>query len=163
MERWNLTVLCPSVLTFRPWWDEIRNNMTPVEIFLRGVWTFVPDEEDTSWVKNVAQQPSNNGPLGDYGAIIRRMLQAGVSVQDIARLSRITGYETAHDILYHLDDPNFSYEGFPEGEHRLFWRLEAFDDETEEPIGPLIGLHESFLSMDPNGREMRPRPSRSGA
>jgi hypothetical protein len=96
-------------------------------------------------------------PLGDYGAIVRRMLDAGISAQDIARLSKITGYETAHGILCHLDDPNFSYEGFPEEEQQLYWGgLQAFDSETDEPVARLNGLHESLLSMDSSGREMRP-------
>jgi hypothetical protein len=66
----------------------------------------------------------------------------------------------AHGLLYHLDDPNSSYEGFPEEERQLYWSgLQAFDSESHEPVEPLNALYESLLSLDPNGREMRP-PSR---
>jgi hypothetical protein len=56
------------------------------------------------------------------------------------------------DSVYLLDDP-----GDLEGEvEDVYWGLVEFN-ENGVPIGPIAGLHESVLEMDPTGREMRPR------
>jgi hypothetical protein len=34
------------------------------------------------------------------------------------------------------------------------------DEETDTPTAPLAVLHESMLSLDPSGREMRPKDAR---
>ena len=131
--------------------------MTPRELFLRGVWALIPSDRQTAWVRRAAKAPATSGPLGDYGEVVRRMLAAGVSEQDIARFARIVGYETAFGLLSHLDDPSASFDGFGDDEPELYWGgLQAFDAETDAPVEPLSGLHESLLSADPSGREMRP-------
>ena len=131
--------------------------MSPREIFLRGVWARIPSDQQTAWVRNIAQIPRTNGPLGDYGEVVRRMLAAGVSEQDIARFARLTSYEAVFGILYHLSDPNSSYEGFTDDQPKLYWGgLQAFDGTTDSPVGDLVGLYESLLSADPSGREMCP-------
>ena len=131
--------------------------MDSTQIFLRRVWTCIPDEENTHWVEHIANLRVTNRPNGDYGAIIREMLDKGVSEKTIARFAKLVGYNTAFGICYHLGDPNASYEGFPEDEKRIAWFLSTVDDETEEPLeDQVICPHEQHLSMDPCGREMRP-------
>ena len=132
--------------------------MDSEDIFLRGIWKLIPDEESTEWVKRVANMPGTNAPLGDFGPIVKDMLDKGVSTEEIARFARIIGYETAFNICYHLEDPNASYEGFDDSEQtRIQWELYKINAETEEPIERLTGLHESLLMMDPSGREMAPK------
>jgi hypothetical protein len=131
--------------------------MTPEEIFLRGVWSMIPDETDVSWVDRLAKQPLSGKPLGDFGALVKKMRDAGITVNEIARFAKLIGYETAFGIMYHLGDPNASYEGFPPEGEELRWQLYLIDPESEQPREPLLGLHESLLSMDPSGREMRPK------
>jgi len=131
--------------------------MTSDEIFLRGVWKLVPDEEDVTWVEHVAESPLSNSPLGDYGALVQRMRDCGLTDKEIARFAKIVGYETAFGILYHLSDPSASYEDFPDEPTELTWGLFLVDEDTETPTEPLLGLYESFLSMDPTGREMAPK------
>jgi hypothetical protein len=130
--------------------------MIPVQVFVRGAWMSVPSEDDTSWVKRIAALPSTNQPLGDFGALVKRMLECGLSEYEIARFAKIIGYETAFGIAYLLDDPSagFADTSNPEG---VSWRLYQIDEATEQPIRPLIGPHELMLSMDPSGREMRPK------
>ena len=131
--------------------------MESTEIFLRGVWKFISDEENTDWVDHIANMPSDSEPSGDDGTIIKEMLDKGVSKKTIARFAKIAGYETAFSILYHLGDPNASYEGFPKDEKRIAWGLNTFDYETEEPLDDEITCpHEQLLGMDPCGRELRP-------
>ena len=131
--------------------------MNPTEIFLRGVWELIPSEEDTTWVDKIAKDQRTDEPLGDYGDLIQEMLRKGVSSDSIARFAKIVAYETAFRLLYHLDDPSASYENFEDVAPELFWSLFLVDNETEAPAARLTCLYESLLSMDPSGREMRPR------
>jgi hypothetical protein len=131
--------------------------MSPRDLFLRGVWTLIPSDQDTTWVTTLAAQPLTHQPLGDFGPLIQGMLDKGVSPRDIARLARIIGYETAFALLYHLEDPDASYATFPPGAPRVYWSgLQAFDAETDQPLEELNSLHESLLTADPTGQEMRP-------
>ncbi|MCC6435002.1 MAG: hypothetical protein IT196_08245 [Acidimicrobiales bacterium] len=131
----------------------------PTEVFLRGVWRrIIPCVDDLSWVQRIAALPAEDEPLGDRGPIIRKMLDAGISEAEIARFAQIIGYETAFGLCCHLEDPIASYEGIPtDGDVVVPWGLFLIDPETGEPCAPLGGLHESMLSMDPSGREMRPQ------
>jgi hypothetical protein len=129
------------------------------DAILRDVWKYIADEVDVSWVDNVAGQSADNGPLGDLPEIIRRMLSAGVSKQDIARFAKMNGYEAAFGALYILDGGTLGddYEISDNAGREIGWHVQAFDFETEQPIDAGIrGLHESILSADPTGREMRP-------
>ena len=128
--------------------------MTPEEVFVRGAWTTIPSEDDSSWVTRIAALPATNQPLGDFGVLVRRMLECGVSEYEIARFAKIIGYETAFGISYLLDDPSagFTATSNPEG---VSWKLYQVDAATEQPIRPLMGLYELMLSRDPSGREMR--------
>jgi hypothetical protein len=85
------------------------------------------------------------------------MLDAGISAADIARLAQIAGYESAFAFCYYLDDQRAAYEGVEDdGGSELDWGLFLVDPDTDEPLEPLRGLHESILMADPSGREMRP-------
>lgn len=116
----------------------------------------VPSEEDVSWVRRVSALPLKNEPLGDFGALTKRMLDCGLSEYDIARFAKIVGYETAFGLAYLLEDPaaGFSSTSNPE---KISWALYRTDGGTEQPVEPLTGLHELVLQMDPSGREMRPK------
>lgn len=128
--------------------------MNSGEVFVRGIWRFIPSEDDTSWVDEVAATSSSSGPLGDYGTLVRKMLNAGLPAQDIARFARIVGYEVAFGICYHLGDPQASYEGFAETAPEFVWDL--YEVEDGEPTSPIACVHELLLGADPSGREMSP-------
>lgn len=126
------------------------------EIFVRGVWAgTIPDTEDTSWVERLAAQEGDDGPLGDYGPLVRRMLDLGLTAHEIARFARIVGYEVAFGICYHLADPIASYERFDD-EDEIAWDLYRVDPDTDEPLEQMWGMHEILLTSDPTGQEMRP-------
>lgn len=132
-----------------------------MQIFLRGVWTMVPDDEDTSWVRKLAKRDKKSGMcFPDQSDIIRRMLDAGVTEQDIARLCRIVGFETAQGILNMIDDPGVATYGLADAGPELEWCIQVFEAENGKDLGRLDGIHEEFQSMDPNGREMEPPPAR---
>lgn len=131
--------------------------MEPMEIFLRGVWTMVPDDEDTSWVRNRAKRAKDTGMcFPDQAEILKRMLDAGVSERDIARLCRIVGFETAQGILNMIDDPAVATYGLKDAGPELEWYIQVFDAESGDELERLDGVHEEFQSLDPNGREMEP-------
>lgn len=137
--------------------------MEPMEIFLRGVWTMVPDDEDTSWVRKLSSAKKRSEiAFPDQAEIIRRMLQAGVSEQDVARLCRIVGFETAQGILNMIDDPGVAYFALnlKEPVREVGWCIQVLDAQTGENLERLDGVHEGFQSMDPTGREMEPPLSR---
>lgn len=129
--------------------------MSPEEVFARGVWMTVPNEDDVSWLRRVAELPLTDRPLGDYGVLVKRMLESGVSEYEIARFAKIVGYETAFSIAYLLNDPSAGFPATSNPEH-VSWGLYQVDEETGQPTRPLVGTHELMLSMDPSGREMRP-------
>jgi len=78
--------------------------MSELDDDLREIWSYIADEEDLSWIDRVANQAEDSAPLGDYGAIMRRLLKLGVSKNDIARFAKINGYEAAFGALYVVDN-----------------------------------------------------------
>lgn len=143
---------------FEKIWQQALDAATDVddirEVFLRGVWNAVIPSPDPGWVERVAAIEGDTEPLGDYGPLVKKMLDCGLSAAEISRFAQIIGYEVAFGMLGHLDDN--SYEGFPDDGQEHCWQLFTVDPETHEPISTLTGLNESLLSEDPSGREMRP-------
>ena len=132
-----------------------------MEIFLRGVWTMVPDDQNTDWVHKIANAKPSRGFVSDHQRILRRMLEAGVSERDIARLCRIVGFETAQGILNMIDDPGAAYFELKkdpkfQNAREFDWCINVSDASTKEDLGRLDGVHEEFESLDPTGREMEP-------
>ncbi len=80
-------------------------------------------------IKNCKRNP--DGPFGDTGAAIERLLAAGVSRRDLRLVLRNIAYEAAFGTLYALSDPG------PE----------------EEDVST---LYEELLLADPSGMAGRP-------
>jgi len=72
------------------------------------------------------------GPFGDTGAALQRILAAGVSKRDLCLVLRHTSYEAVFGTLYALSDPGA---------------------EDDEDIGT---LYQELLTADPSGMEGRP-------
>lgn len=81
-------------------------------------------------VKNCKRDP--DGPFGDTGAAIERLLAAGASRRDLRLVLRNVAYEAAFGTLYTLSNPG----------------LEDDDDVST--------LYEELLTADPSGTEGRP-------
>ena len=129
--------------------------MNPGVVFVRGVWRIIPSEDDTSWIEKVAREPADDSPCGDYGSLVRKMLNAGLSPEEIARFARIVGYYVAFGMCYHLGDPNASYEDFDDDTPEIEWDL--YEVENDKPTTLISCVHEHLLMADPSGREMRPK------
>lgn len=81
-------------------------------------------------VKHCRRDP--DGPFGDTGAAIERLLAAGASRADLRVLMRSTAYEAVFGTLYAFDDP-------------------GLDDDD------IRALYQELLSADPSGSEGRPQ------
>ena len=128
--------------------EEIR------QAFVKGLWNIIPNEEETEAILNASQLPHDRGSCGDYNMLVKQMLDVGISADMIARFEKLVGYEVAAGICYYLEDPDLACE-FVEEPDDLEWTL--FSSKDCEPIDRLAGLHESLMSADPSGREMRPK------
>jgi hypothetical protein len=74
---------------------------------------------------------NSNGPFGDTGPSIERLLAAGASSRDLRLVLRNIAYEAAFGTLYALSDP-------------------GLDDND------VSALYEELLMADPSGMEGRP-------
>jgi hypothetical protein len=72
-----------------------------------------------------------DGPFGDVGAAIERLLEAGASRRDLRLIFRGIAYEAVFGTLYSLDNPGLE----------------------EDEAG---SLYEELLRSDPSGMEGRP-------
>lgn len=130
--------------------------------FVRGVWAYIPDTKDLSWVHQAtAQKLDYDCAHGDRGTLIGRMLDAGISDYDIARFAKISSYLTAFGICSLFDDPEASFRDSVSCEYT--WNLSVVDYDSNEPIpglGPLDSVWTYLPDDDPTGREMHPDPDR---
>lgn len=88
------------------------------------------DEALDKIVWNCKRSP--DGPFGDTGAAIERLLAAGVSRRDLGFVLRNVAYEAVFGTLYSLSDPGA---------------------EEDDDVGT---LYEELLTADPSGMEGRP-------
>lgn len=103
--------------------------------FLDHLWENVinsPEGEQAldNIIANCKRDP--DGPFGDMGAAIERLLEAGVSMRDLRLVFRGIAYEAVFGTLYALGDPGLK------------------EDEAA------ASLHEDLLTSDPSGMEGRP-------
>jgi len=124
-------------------------------LFLRQAWNLILREDDTDWVQfEIARtQRHPDEPYAGVGHALRRCVEKGASAQDLTDIVRGKQAELLHYFCYLLGDPSFTEKELSD----LRWGLFEIDMDGN-PIPPGINmLHESVLSTDPTGREMRPR------
>jgi hypothetical protein len=130
-------------------------------LVLRGMWRQVIGDGETDWIdayiKGAEKDPK--APLSGIGLALARLRKAGADPRDLADVVRGMQYETMFAIAYLLEDPFAAIEDVREAIPELndvVWGLWE-EDQEGNPIRRIQGLHESALSTDPTGREMRPR------
>ena len=121
--------------------------------FYHGIWKWIPDDEDTSWVERHAHSPHQRTETND---LVKSFLDKGVPPEDIARYAKILSYNMAFDILAYLEDPYRDNHGKLNGDLALSWRVAVLrDDQTIEEVfsidAPLL------QEYDPTGRDMEPK------
>lgn len=124
------------------------------EAFVRGLWRDIPSEDDVSWVENLAKHEKTDKPLGDFGPLAKKMLDHGLTPYDVARFAKLVAYEAAFSFCYFLEDPSEVEDLLPDSDGPAWGFFRCHGD---QPVEQLAGLHVSILSLDPSGREMRPK------
>jgi len=104
------------------------------EEFLDLLWRETinsPMQED--WIDNSisASQKAPDGPFGDIGPVLERLLSLGASKRDLSLVYRMASYEAVFETLYKIHDPGIN----PDEAAMLF---------------------EDLLSSDPSGLEAGP-------
>jgi hypothetical protein len=126
--------------------------------FAKALWHGVIREDDESWidieVEWANKNRNSNAPCTQMGSALREMISKGVSRSAINDLVRVVQYLALFHASSILDGSRL--ENVPVTD----WTLHQVD-ETGNPVAVIQGLHEVLLSMDPTGREMRPRGSSS--
>ncbi len=126
-------------------------------VFLRQAWLSVIADGDTSWIEPQIQDAERRPrePGAGIGPALKRMLEAGVSREDIAEVVRVMQWRVLAGIAYQLADPGVVE--YPSDETpRVKWTLFEVDDDGQ-PLHLIDALHECVLDTDPTGREMRPK------
>jgi hypothetical protein len=137
--------------------SEIMENIPQLArfLFLRAAWENVVPEDDTKWIdeeiENSERRPNN--PCAGIGKALQKILGLGANREDIVDIVRGMQYQTLFGLCYLIDTMN---EDIPEiGE--FGWVLHEIDNNGRLTGRIVQGMYESALSMDPTGREMRPR------
>jgi hypothetical protein len=119
-------------------------------MFLRLAWQDVVGPEDQSWIsENRPKDP--NGPGGEFGPAIDRLLAAGARIEDLTTVVRIMQWGLLFRFCMLLDDP----ADLEDEVEDLWWGLFLVDNDGN-PLEPVDGLHESVLEVEPTGLEMCP-------
>ena len=121
-------------------------------LFSLAVWTLIPDEEDLSWIDRARKYPRSNHIGGDKGALVKKMLDHGISKYEVARFAKIVGYNVAQQMCCCLADSTIIDEdSLPE---RLEWGL--YKTENNVPT-KRIDLDWELADLDPSRRSMKPK------
>ncbi|WP_131721648.1 hypothetical protein [Xanthomonas sp. NCPPB 1128] len=78
------------------------------EEFLDLLWSeIINSSMQESWIDNSINTSQNhpNGPFGDVGPALERLLSLGASRRDLSLLYRMASYEAVFDTLYKMADP----------------------------------------------------------
>jgi hypothetical protein len=127
--------------------------------FLKGAWAGIVPEDDLSWIENAerANPPGSNRPYAGVAAALRKLKKEGADMQAVTDVVRGMQAELLLHIAYQLSDSD-SVVG---NDGTVGWALVEVTEEGE--VGRDIrSLHESVLSTDPTGREMRPKKADGG-
>lgn len=126
-------------------------------VFLRQMWKSVTPEGDSTWIEEAiaGAERRSRDPGASLGPILKRMLAAGLSREDISEFARVMQWQTLAGIAYQIDDSSIvSYPS--ESTPPVHWALCEVTEEGE--VKHIIdALHESVLDVEPSGREMRPK------
>jgi hypothetical protein len=122
--------------------------------FAKAMWACVADEDNDHWIDQEIEWAKHrpNDPCAQIGPALSEMLSRGVSRRAITDLVRVIQYGTLYHVASLIDGSR--QEDVPI--HR--WRLYQVDEE-DHLVAIIQGLNEILLSLDPTGREMRPRES----
>jgi hypothetical protein len=122
--------------------------------FLKALWQGIVPEDGVDWFEGEIEWAKSrpNDPCAQLGPALEEMLAKGVRREAIIDLIRVMQYNSLYNACLLIDGA--MRMDLPVND----WTLHQVDEEGR-PVATIQGLHEVMLSMDPTGREMRPRPT----
>ncbi len=121
--------------------------------FYRGIWKWIPDDDDSGWVLRSANSPYQRD---EENELLKLFIESGVPPEKIARYAKLLSYEMAFRILHYLGDPPYDNLGDLNNDEELNWRVAVFRDDAEvEEVFTLDAP--SLQEYDPTGRDMEPK------
>lgn len=120
--------------------------------FAKALWEGIIEEDDNAWIEADIEWANSHStaPCAQSGRALEEMLAKGVSPQSITDLVRVYQFNSLYHACCLLD-------GSREVDAPInSWALQQ-TDENGESVATIQGLHEVLLSLDPTGREMRPK------
>ena len=120
--------------------------------FAKALWQGILDEDDASWIDADIEWSKSkpNAPCAQSGRALEEMVAKGVSRQAITDLVRVYQFNALYHASSLLDGS--CVVDLPVND----WALHQTNDDGES-VATIQGLHEVLLSLDPTGREMRPK------
>lgn len=124
-------------------------------LFLKGAWEAIPADGDSSWIDEEIEYAASfpNAPYSGLGQALMRCRERGIADDVLTEIARCLRAQMMSSLGYLMDAPDV----LPPPLEDVAWGLFQVDEEGR-PFGRQIsGLHESVLSLDPTGKEMRPK------
>ncbi len=134
-------------------YSEVTENIPQLARFLvlRHLWPHTIDRyrDKTSWILSWIGQAErdSSGTFADAGRALRRMIDAGITPEDIGSVARAIAYEAVFDVLDTIDegrDPHVSEPG---------WALMELNGDGELTGRTVAALHEDILTMNPSQKD----------
>lgn len=140
--------------------SQIREDIPQLArfLFLAQAWKMVVSEDDREWISE-QRRVDPNGPGGDIGPAIARILAAGGAESDLTKIVRVMQWKLLFGLCYLLDDPEHMRDDFGPVKKEvedILWCLFQVD-ENGRPVAEIGALHEFVLETEPTGREMMPK------
>ena len=121
-------------------------------LVLRTMWANINSWRDQSseWTSRITSTADKNprGYFADAGAAVKRMQDAGVTLEDLGRVARFVSYESIFSAINRIDEG-----GDPEIDDAPGWALVEVGPEGDATGRIVGGLHEDLLMLDPSGRD----------
>jgi hypothetical protein len=117
-------------------------------LILRRLWNDLDDwcKDSSTWVEREISEAEKNpaNSFSEAGRALKRMLEAGVSLEDVGKVAQMVAYEATFNVLNLIDgcgDPD------DEGEDLPGWMLIETNAEGEMTGRAVVGLHEDLFAQ----------------
>ena len=132
-------------------------------LFLKQAWTLVVQDEDAGWMQEWLRPMRPDEPLSSMQPALERLRASGADLADVNVIVRGMQFRLLDGLCRLLSDAGY---GRPEATREAERDVDQIDwalfelDEDGQPGRRIEGLADAVISLDPTGREMRPRKER---
>lgn len=133
-----------------PWVEsEITEDIAQMARFLilRRLWSDLDAwrSEPSTWIKREIDEAAKTpeSPFSEGGHALKRIVDSGVSLEDVGKVAQLIASQTAFDVLNLIDEGADADE---EGEDLPGWLLVETNAEGEVTGRAVVGLHEDLFA-----------------